>query len=647
LFWDYQEGAGEAGPSSGIEKAGGTSMSIEFLFQAACVHDAAARTDGQLLEQFLSRRDERAFAALVKRHGPTVLGVCRRILNNETDAEDAFQATFLVLIGKAHSLTGRALLGDWLHQAARYTALKARVAASRRRVKEPTVARPEAAPVETDTNDWLARLDHELRRLPEKYRLPMILCDLEGMTRRQAAEALDWPDGTVAGRLARGRAMLARRLLRGEQLGVGALLGLLAAQTAQASMPVRLTDSLVQAAARLVAGETACGTLSSQTLTLADGVIKAMFWNRLRIGMLVILASTLLAAGGGLTYRALAGGRPEAPPLHAPALIQQEPQPEREVAVPAQDKAQAAIGEDQFTLNGHTGNVLGVAFSPDGKRLASASADGTVKIWDAATGKELLTLRGHDKQVNCVAFGSERNLIASGGADGTVKVWDATNGKELLTFTGHRHLGSSVHSLAFSPDGTRLASGNGSPGGMISVKVWNARTGKEDFTLDGYRGMISGLAFSRDGKRLASASGDRKLRLFDAVSGKEIAAIRRPDNYFASVGFSPDGKRVVSANDDKTVTVWDAASGEQLLVARGHTREVSTAAFSPDGTLLASAGFDATLRLWDAATAKELDSRGGYAREIHSVAFNPEGTQLATGSADGVIKVWQIKPASK
>jgi RNA polymerase sigma factor (sigma-70 family) len=577
-----------------------------------------------------------------------VVGVCRRLLGNATDVEDAFQATFLVLLHKARSLTARAILGDWLHQVARHTAMKARVAGARRRVKEQSAARPESAPADAapgEHNEWLARLDDELRRLPQKYRLPVMLCDLECKTRRETADQLGWPEGTVAGRLARGRALLAKRLLRGAQLVAGALPGLVAASTAEAAIRPETVDALVCAAARVVAGSGPSGVLSAKTLALAQGVIRAMFWNKLKTGALLLLAVCALVGGGGLTLHAIAGaGQTQPMGLAAlPVAPQLQAQLHAPVQAQGQLQARAKIGEDLFTLRGHTLGVSSVAFAPDKRRLASASADGTVKVWDITTGKELLTLRGHDKQVWCVAFNPKRDELASGGADGTVKIWDLDEGKEVLTFTGHSHPGSSVHSLAFSPDGKRLASGNGSPGGPISVLLWDAATGKVERTLPGYTGMVSSLAFSADGKRLASASGDRKLKVWDVATGKELVSIASPSNYFASIAFSPDGKRLVSANDNKTVTVWDAAEGTEILVLKGHNREVTSAAFSPDGKLVASGGFDATLRLWDATTGKELDRRGGYMREIHSVAFNPQGTLLATGSADGLVKVWEIK----
>ncbi len=170
------------------------------LLRAVLGRDADAETDGHLLRRFLTRRDEGAFAALVRRHGPMVLGVCRRVLGNAADADDAFQATFLVLVRKGPALLPRAVLGDWLHGVARRTALKARAAAAHRRMKEQMAARPEPQ-TEPGRDDWLPLLDEALARLPEKYRQSIVLCDLEGRTREEAAALLGWPPGTVAGRL--------------------------------------------------------------------------------------------------------------------------------------------------------------------------------------------------------------------------------------------------------------------------------------------------------------------------------------------------------------------------------------------------------------------------------------------------------------
>src|SRR5262245_35974093 len=192
---------------------------LDRLRQAALRHGGAGLTDSELLERFVARRDEAAFEALVRRHGPMVLGVCRRILRHEADAEDAFQATFLVLAVKAPCVRPREMVGNWLHGVARNTALKAKAMKLRRgEVERQAGARPGHRHAE-DTGALLAVLDEELSALPEKYRVPLILCELEGRTIQEVARQLDWPQGTVATRLARGRALLAGRLARHETSG--------------------------------------------------------------------------------------------------------------------------------------------------------------------------------------------------------------------------------------------------------------------------------------------------------------------------------------------------------------------------------------------------------------------------------------------
>src|SRR5262245_19364128 len=225
-------------------------------------------TDGQLLHRFLAHRDEAAFAALVDRHGPMVQGVCRRALGNTADADDAFQAAFLVLVRKATALAGRPVLGDWLHGVARRTALKARTRAARRRAKERTSAGPAQTP-EDPRNDWLPLLDCELVRLPEKYRQAIVLCDLEGRTRDEAARQLGWPPGTVAGRLARGRALLARRLLRGTLAGGGFI--------AHAMLSPDLVAATIRAATT--------GASVAHIAELADAVTRTLLMSRTKVAI--------------------------------------------------------------------------------------------------------------------------------------------------------------------------------------------------------------------------------------------------------------------------------------------------------------------------------------------------------------------------
>src|SRR5260370_1081955 len=194
-------------------KCGQVNRVIQRMRAAAVQSGGTDRSDGQLMEWYLAQRDEVAFEALVRRHGPMVLGVCRRVLGNAHDAEDAFQATFLVLVRKAPSVRPRERVGNWLYGVAYRTALEARTSAARRRFKERKMSRPEAAAQDV-WQDVRPGLDQELNGLPENYRIAVVLCDLEGKTRKEAALQLGWPEGTVAGRLARARALLARRLVR-------------------------------------------------------------------------------------------------------------------------------------------------------------------------------------------------------------------------------------------------------------------------------------------------------------------------------------------------------------------------------------------------------------------------------------------------
>lgn len=298
------------------------------------MQDCAERTDGQLLEGFLADHDEAAFAALVRRHGPMVLGVCRRILGNDADSDDAFQATFLVLVRKAGSLRSRSILGDWLHGVARHVALKARASAMHRRAKEQVVARSDATTEET-RNDWLPLLDEELARLPEKYRLPVILCELEGKTRQEASKQLGWPEGTVAGRLDRARAMLAKSLARrGLIVASGALAIVLSQNVATACVTQPLLVATVNAAKSVASGQApAADVVSVKVGALTEGVLKTMFLSKLKTIVTVLLTVALVGGVAGLLgYRALAGGTGD------------QPKPESKEKVPTKSDADAIQG---------------------------------------------------------------------------------------------------------------------------------------------------------------------------------------------------------------------------------------------------------------------------------------------------------------
>jgi RNA polymerase sigma factor (sigma-70 family) len=312
---------------------------IDHLRSVLIRKDGAGLTDGQLLSSFTATRDEAAFVALVRRHGRMVLGVCRRILRNEHDAEDAFQATFLVLARKAGSVQPREAVGNWLYGVAYRTALEARTVNARRRGREKlTGALPERAAGYREP-ELREVLDRELSRLPDKYRLPIVLCELEGRSRQAVARQLGLPEGTLSSRLATGRKMLAKRLTRyGPEISSAAL-GAVLAESATAAMPAGLAGFTAKAAIMVAVGP---GAVSAPVLALAEGVVKAMLIAKLKVaGALVFVVAAVVAAGvGGVGYRILAGEQDQ------PAG---QGQPQRE-AVRAAQSTPAQLAETEARL---------------------------------------------------------------------------------------------------------------------------------------------------------------------------------------------------------------------------------------------------------------------------------------------------------
>src|SRR5262245_24389107 len=361
---------------------------IQHLRRAVLLREGAGLTDGQLLKDYLGRRDEAALAALVRRHGPMVWGVCRRVLRNYHDAEDAFQATFLVLVRRAASIASPELLANWLYGVAHQTALNARATTAKRRAGGRQVTEmPEPAVTERDLlGDLQPLLDQELSRLPDKYRVAIVLCDLEGKTRKEVARQLGVPDGTLAARLARGRVMLAKRLAqRGVALSGGALAAVLSQNVASAVVPTSVVSSTIKAASLFAAGHAATRVLSTKVTALTEGVLKAMLVSKLKYATAVLLVFLTCVGGGTVAMLQTAAGqsqpaqKPEVKADLSPAPKDQDAKREPAAKPDLQERKDKLFTHyiiyEVLTVGGHRGLALQkeLQISPDQAKAMSES----------------------------------------------------------------------------------------------------------------------------------------------------------------------------------------------------------------------------------------------------------------------------------
>jgi RNA polymerase sigma factor (sigma-70 family) len=657
--------------------------------------------DRQLLERFAHHRDEGAFAVLVERHGPMVHGVCRRLLRRIEDAEDAFQATFLVLARKAAVVAWHDSVGRWLYQVAYRLAAEARSRIARRDALERrAVELLEPADTKPDgLRDVCAVLDEALHGLPARYQEPLVLCYLRGLTRDQAAAELGWSVRTLERRLAQGRERLRNILVhRGVTLSAAFLASALTGVGTEAAVPTRLVAATMRAAVPFATAHAGVSSgVSASAAALAESALHTTAAFPTRI---IALVTLLFGLAGGLgMFMAMHGTEgPQATPADPPAVREADDPPRaNEPLPPRQDRlgdplpagAVARMGSSRLRHLTHNAS-LGAEVSPDGKILVTTS-EYTLRAWSLETGKLLyqikeeygfhsvfspdgkwLAVPGKEavflrdpatgrklrripaegalpRQADVLAFSADGRQLAAGIGEGELLVFDTATGKQTARLDA-RGAGkiSAFYFLVFSADGTNLLSMGRDTDGRDAICHWAlaAQTLRKRVVPD-YRGFRATVALSRDGRLLAVPAGRRPVTIWDTETGEVRTALEGERNWAGyGLAFSDDGKTLATISGEEnereaTASLWDTATGklrQRLQVPRAALISIQ---FSPDGRLLIIPG-GCLVRLWDIATGQEVLKQDAHAYSVPSLAFTPDGQSLVSGGGE-TIRVWDAR----
>lgn len=287
-------------------------------------------------------------------------------------------------------------------------------------------------------------------------------------------------------------------------------------------------------------------------------------------------------------------------------------------------------------LVGHGGSVTSATFSPDGRRVVTASRDHSARVWDSESGQPLVEIRGHRDRVNSAMFGPDGQHIVTASRDRTARVWNAENGQLVAKLEGH---GGGVNSVAYSPDGRRIVSASNDH----TALVWEASSGRLLVELRGHREIVLGATYSPNGHRIVTASEDATARVWDADSGRLIAELKGHGHLVRSAAFAPDSRSIVTASADATARVWDAESGRLIAELRGHRDGLASAGFSPDGRRIVTASSDATARVWEACGGRLIAELRGHTDGLLSASHSADGRRIATASSDATARIWEAE----
>jgi RNA polymerase sigma factor (sigma-70 family) len=634
-------------------------------------------SDRQLLERFVQSRDEAAFAAILDRHGPMVLGLCRRLLSDVHLADDVLQATFLVLARKVRSIRQRDSLAGWLYGVAQRLARQARLAeaARSRRQRRATTARGTTAAGDPGWRELLQILDDELQRLPERYRLPLLLCYLEGQTQDEAARQLGLSLSTLRRRLEKGRESLrARMTRRGATLGAGLFASFLISSAARAALTADLRHAVLTGATAAINGV----AVSSSAWMLAEGgmrvatIYKICVWSALAVAM------------GGAAAGAVWCAQPSPKPADNffPARqvnaadptvgarpreqVQETPAPRDRFEDPLPRGAIARAGTLAFR-HGRINFGGSLAFTSDGQHLVSTGG-GWVRRWDLATrdamvtfgegwrddspGSDLATPDGKLVRICNNASPPNGRLIQQ------CTEYDLDTGKERtyrMEFPGDGRA-HTVPTL-LSPDGKTFSELN-DPG---TLTLWNATNGTILHSLQPTGGAYTAVSFLPGGKSVAVGDDTHTIRVFDLATGKEQRSFGIFDgNVVYRMAISPDGKWLATAGGqsginppvwprDRFFRLWDFKKGEVVRTIKfPEDSGAESLQFTSDSrTLIAGtrgykSGSRAAIRFWDVFTGKLVRAWTDDPSRGLIVAESPDGKMLGTLNQDGVIRLWDI-----
>ncbi len=667
----------------------------------------AGLTDGDLLARFASGcpdEAEPAFAALVARHGPMVLAVCRGLLASPHDAEDAFQATFLTLARKAATIRQPELLGSWLHGVACRTARRLRDKDARRRRNEveASMSRAIAEAAAAPDREAIAALHEEIDRLPERYRSAIVLCDLNGLTHREAGRRLGHPTGTISARIARARERLRERLLdRGSALPAGVM-----GAVRLPGLPAPLANATVRIAMAASSATTATIPPAVASLTREVMGFAPLLWRTaLSVAALILGIGTI----GMAVLAPQDGARPTGPaapprsnpeaapdaPLPAGALLRlgtsrfRAPSGVAEMALSPDEKTLVTMGDQLIAWDAATGRerwrasakdygyrppgasygVRALAFAPDGSRFFAPGRPGEVIAWETSSGRReivripsIRAMRADDRDARSIDVAPDGRKLALGDASGVVVcnldgkvLYRVPNGlarlfggprpfdnNDRLTFAGDYAL------ARFSPDGKRLA--------VIScirpkeIRLLDAETGRERRKI-ALTARLVRMAFSPDGRRIAATERDSSVRLYDAETGDRIWSrvipLNNPrENYTSAIAFAPDGRTIAVASTDHLIHLIDAKDGEDRAQLVGHRWYPWAVAFAAKGSLLYSSGWDPAIRRWDVAARKQIPPPSGVLG-TSVVAASPDGRTIAYEDDSGTVRLVDARDGSE